>query len=350
MDMAMGMDMGRQEARGNGRNKKRRTEVIALCFLLAVISMGLGLNQIKKQQSKLQVTAGKNTNPGSGLRRITYKGKKYQYNSLITTILYAGVDSTGKLKADKKYSNKERADSISLVVLDKKHKKMTIFALSRDTMTEIRRYSVNGKDLGTYTSHLGYAFSYGDGGEISCKNLKEAVSNLLGGIPINEYVVTNQSSIPYINQLVEGVTVKIPNNDLSELYPEFQNGAVVHLDDSNVTDYLHYRDTSREFSNEGRIQRQEAYITAYIEKFCEKADKDPGAIWNRLDNMGDYILTSITRNKYMELVNLLRTVSFSDQDFYRPTGEDSQGELHDEFYIDREALLEKIVEIFYEEL
>ena len=57
----------------------------------------------------------------------------------------------------------------------------------------IRRYSRSGSDMGTYVSHLGYAYSYGDGGEVSCEDLREAVSNLLGGIPVNEYAVTNRS-------------------------------------------------------------------------------------------------------------------------------------------------------------
>lgn len=86
---------------------------------------------------------------------------------------------------------------------------MSILALNRDTMTEIRRYTRTGEDMGTYVSHLGYAYSYGDGGEVSCEDLKEAVEKLLG-ISIDEYVVTNQSSITSINDLVGGVTVTVP--------------------------------------------------------------------------------------------------------------------------------------------
>lgn len=248
------------------------------------------------------------------------------------------------------YADAPRADSISLVVLDKKHHKMTIIGINRDTMTEVRRYTMNGTDRGTYVTHLGYAYAYGDGGKVSCENLKEAVSKLFGGIPINEYAVTNMSSMRYINNLVGGITVEVPNNDLSGLYPEMIEGAEITLDDTNITDFLHYRDSSIDYSNEGRIERQQAYVTEYVAKIKEQLQTDVNGIWKKLENMDDYLQTSITRNKYLNLANLLETVEFSDGDYYRLEGEDRQGEAHDEFYVDEEVLQEKILELFYLEV
>ena len=51
---------------------------------------------------------------------------------------------------------------------------MTILSINRDTMTDIRRYTMNGNDKGLYTTHIGYAYSYGDGGKVSCESLCEA--------------------------------------------------------------------------------------------------------------------------------------------------------------------------------
>ena len=284
-----------------------------------------------------------------GYRTITWKDKEYQYNSLITTILYAGLDSTDPLKASETYSNKARADSVSVVILDKKKKKMSILALNRDTMTEIRRYTRTGEDMGTYVSHLGYAYSYGDGGEVSCEDLKEAVEKLLG-ISIDEYAVTNQSSITSINDLVGGVTVTVPNDDLAAMYPELKKGAVVTLDDSNVKDFLQHRDTAADFSNEGRIERQQAYVTAYVDLLKNRLASEPDQLWQEIGQMNDYLQTSITKNKYLSLARLLEKVSFTDADYYRPTGKDSAGELHDEFYVDEDALRQLVIDLFYEEV
>lgn len=329
-------------------NKKFATAAALLCIVV-LSAGGFFLLHSQKEQSRLHVTAGNSVDMKGGYRTITWKDKEYQYNSLITTILYAGLDSTDPLKASETYSNKARADSISVVILDKKKKKMSILALNRDTMTEIRRYTRTGEDMGTYVSHLGYAYSYGDGGEVSCEDLKEAVEKLLG-ISIDEYAVTNQSSITSINDLVGGVTVTVPNDDLAAMYPELKKGAVVTLDDSNVKDFLQHRDTAADFSNEGRIERQQAYVTAYVDLLKDRLASEPDQLWQEIGQMNDYLQTSITKNKYLSLARLLEKVSFTDADYYRPTGKDSAGELHDEFYVDEDALRQLVIDLFYEEV
>ncbi len=331
------------------RHNKKFAAAAALLCIVVLSAGGFFLLHSQKEQSRLHVTAGNSVDMKGGYRTITWKDKEYQYNSLITTILYAGLDSTDPLKASETYSNKARADSISVVILDKKKKKMSILALNRDTMTEIRRYTRTGEDMGTYVSHLGYAYSYGDGGEVSCEDLKEAVEKLLG-ISIDEYAVTNQSSITSINDLVGGVTVTVPNDDLAAMYPELKKGAVVTLDDSNVKDFLQHRDTAADFSNEGRIERQQAYVTAYVDLLKDRLASEPDQLWQEIGQMNDYLQTSITKNKYLSLARLLEKVSFTDADYYRPTGKDSAGELHDEFYVDEDALRQLVIDLFYEEV
>ena len=331
------------------RHNKKFAAAAALLCIVVLSAGGFFLLHSRREQSRLHVTAGNSVDMKGGYRTITWKDKEYQYNSLITTVLYAGLDSTDPLKASETYNNKARADSISVVILDKKKKKMSILALNRDTMTEIRRYTRTGEDMGTYVSHLGYAYSYGDGGEVSCEDLKEAVENLLG-ISIDEYAVTNQSSITSINDLVGGVTVTVPNDDLAAMYPELKKGAVVTLDDSNVKDFLQHRDTAADFSNEGRIERQQAYVTAYVDLLKERLASEPDQLWQEIGQMNDYLQTSITKNKYLSLARLLEKVSFTDADYYRPTGKDSAGELHDEFYVDEDALQQLVIDLFYEEV
>lgn len=345
--------------RRNGRSLKHRIkrflrknhmQIVLSCIIVVAVCVIMGGILYRNYQKTHRSIRSENSyDMASGYRNITYEGKRYQYNSLITTVLYAGIDSFGKIE-ETGFLNGPRADTVSLVVLDKKHKKMTIMAFNRDTMTEIREYSVAGRDRGRFINHLGYAYTYGDGGKISCENLKLAVSDMLGGIPIDEYVITNQTSMPYINNLAGGVTVTVPNDDLVEKYPELYKGAVVKLDDSNISDYLHYRDTTIYFSNEGRIERQQAYVSAYITQAKQQARENPEGTWNKLEDMSDYLQTSITKNKYLNLLNLLSQVDFTESDYYRPEGEDVPGENHDEFYLDEDSLRKKVVELFYEEI
>lgn len=319
--------------------------IICICAVLAV---GIWVHFDQQKQKRLQVTAGDSHDLGAGYRSLVYNGEKYRYNNLVTTVLYAGVDSTGKLEATRQYGNKARADSIALAVMNEKTGKLAILPINRDTMTKIRRYSLNGNDNGLYESHIGYAYSYGDGGKVSCENLCEAVSELLGGIPVREYVVTNQDSMPYINDLAGGITLTVPNSDLEEKYPEFYEGAEVTLDSESVHSFLQYRDTEEAYSNEGRMERQKAYASAYIRKVKAMSQTQMEEAWDSLDAMGDYLQTSITRSKYLKYAKLLKELDFSEDSYIHLEGADKEGELHDEFYPDEKALRETVLELFYE--
>lgn len=335
------------------RNWLKFNAIIVLISVLGIVAVvGYGFYLWNSQQGK-HVTIGSEIGDSSSkYMYITYNGKQYQYNTQITTLLYAGIDSKDEMVATTKYGDKPRADSIFLIVLNRLDKKMTVVSINRDTMTTIRRFSINGTDLGTYTSHIGYAYSYGDGGKASCLNLQEAVSTLFNNIPIDEYIVTNQTSIPYLNNLVDGVTVTVPNDDLVELYPTMTKGRQVNLDDSNVTDYLHYRDTNKDFSNVSRLERQEAYMSAFFEKLQSQINQNEyTSLWDRFQETNDYLQTSITKSKYIDLINLIDIVKFSD-DYYSIQGENKVniGDSHDEFYYDETALKEKILELFYKEI
>ncbi|MCD8075342.1 MAG: LCP family protein [Lachnospiraceae bacterium] len=332
------------------RRVKRRNFLLSSALIVLLVGgiAGVMIRQAWVRQQSLQVTA-ENTYDMSeeGYREITVDGETWRYNNLVTTVLFAGIDSTGKMETSARYGSAARADSIELIVMDKYNSRLTIVAISRDTMTQIRRYSSIGNDDGLYTSHLGYAYTWGNGGTVSCESLTEAVSLLFDGIPILDYVVMNQDSMVYVNDLVGGITVTVPNSELAEEYPELTEGAVVTLDASNVRAFLQYRDTSEDFSNEGRMERQQAYITAYIETVRQMSSSEIESAWESLTEMEDYLQTSITKSQYLELAELVQSLDFSESDYIQLSGEDEAGELHDEFYVDEEALQELILELFY---
>ena len=335
------------------RRRKKRQKQVLLGVAVAVIVVGLAafvvINKIQEQKN-YHVTGGNSVDVGAGYRYTEYNGRKYQYNNRITTLLYAGLDSFDELKQTAVYGDKPRADSVMLLILDESAKKMSVVAINRDTMTDVHRFSRSGEDLGTYVTHLGYAYTNGDGGKASCENLKEAVSNLIGGLPISGYIVSNQTSIPMINDLVGGVTVTVPNDDLAEEYPELTSGSVVTLDDSNVHAFVQQRDTAVDFSNEGRIERQKSFVTSFMDAFGTIVEEDASGVWNKLEDFGNYLQTDITKNKYLSLADAFHNTTLTSDSYYILEGEDSLGELHDEFYYDEDALQELIIKLFYREI
>ena len=328
--------------------QKRIIGNIIVCVI--VLSAALfGIYRQLQNQNAMDVR-GSSHNVGSGYREVTYKGEKYRYNNRILSILYAGVDSIGKMETKARYGNKARADSIQLIVMDEKKCRMSVVSINRDTMTDIRQYSLDGTDMGLYQTHIGYAYTYGDGGKVSCENLCEAVSLLFGGIPINRYVVTNQDSMPYINNLVGGVEVTVPNNDLAEEYPDLYEGAQVTLDATTIKPFLQYRDTSIDFSNEGRMERQRAFAMSYVNKVKSMDKSHIEKLWDSLDTMKDYLQTSITKNQYINLADFIKKSELTDDSFIKLEGQDQVGKIHDEFYPDEDALQQLIIDLFYEKV
>lgn len=73
---------------------KHKRQIAATVAVCVVAAGGVGLlirHQLQKQES-MQITAGNSHDVGNSYRELTYKGKKYCYNSLVRTILYAGID------------------------------------------------------------------------------------------------------------------------------------------------------------------------------------------------------------------------------------------------------------------
>ena len=325
----------------------RRFIPVLLLLAVAVLSGAVWMAVNYQGLDQISVSADKQVNVGIGYRNITYQGKNYHYNNRITVILYAGLDSDTPMVQNTKYTMAPQADSISLIVLDELHKKMTIIALSRDTMTQIRRYSLNGKKSGLYVDHLGYAYTYGDGGKASCDSLCEAISLLLYNIPVSNYVVSNRASMNLISELIGPVEVTVPNDDLAEVDERYQKGAQVTIDSSNLEQFVRYRDTEVYFSNVGRMQRQQAYITGAMNRVRKLLADEPEQFWKKLQDAEKFVQTNITRNRYLELTRIMKNTAFSSRDYYIPEGQQVAGKYHDRFYPDEELLLKKVIELFY---
>lgn len=330
--------------------KWNRNNIIA-ALLIIVLSVSLVSCVFPFSKKEENITAVETEieaeNENADYHTLIYNNKKYVYNSRITSVLYAGVDSGKELTTTNRYTIAPRADSVELVILDDYHKKIKILALSRDTMTTVERFTMNGNSRGTYETQLGYAYAYGDGGKISCSNLTASVSELLGGVPIHEYAVTNNGCITKLNAMMGGITVKVPNDDLKKEYPELKKNAEVTLDDSNAETFVRWRDTSIPFTNNGRMERQQAFSSSFLQKFRQEIADNTEGVWEKIESMSPYLQTSVTKSQYLTLAELLNSLDYSEADYYYLEGENVQGEEHDEFYPNEDALGEMIIELFY---
>lgn len=189
---------------------------------------------------------------------VTYNGKKYRYNSHLSNYLLLGIDTEGEIAQEKETLSGGQSDAIFLVSYDRKEETAQILAIPRDTMTTIYIYNIDGTYVTPQTDHLTLQYAYGDGREMSCKITRDAVSNLLYGVPIIGYTAINLDSIPLLVDTVGGVTLTVPDDSMEEVSPDYKKGAEITLTSETAENYIRYRDTHAHHQALVRTERQKS--------------------------------------------------------------------------------------------
>ena len=254
-----------------GKRKKIQTKkyLLGIIILLVVgiaVVVGLGIWKQRSLKKKTENAAYTQTEKKKTSGTITYEGKDYEYNDHLSNFLFMGIDKRELVETTKGQADAGQADAIFLISWDRVGHKMSMVSIPRDTMTEIEVFDQNGDSLGKTKDHINLAYAYGDGKNVSCDLMKQAVSNLLYGLPIQGYCSINMDGIPILVESVGGITVTIPNDSLAERNPEWTKGANVGLTAENVEEFVRYRNTEKGQSAIERLERQIAFLEAYGKK------------------------------------------------------------------------------------
>lgn len=318
------------------KNKAKTGILIGIIFVL-VIALLCMLFFFREE------TSSGDSSSTSDYHQIEYNGKNYEYNSSIISILFMGIDSTNAEQMG-------QADAMQLVLLNREEKSIQVIALSRDIMTDIHLFDVEHNDLGWEKQHLGLAYAYGDSSKNGAMLTSQAVSKLLYDIPVVHFAAMDLSILPELQNVVGELQVTVPNDSLVEVDPTWTKGSVVTLNEDNVEKFVRTRDTEQDFSNTDRMERQKAYIGAYVQRIKEMLTNNFDNTIQLLYNVCMDTTTNITLDDIQTFSSMLLSYSYdSNSDFYTLKGEDKTGELHDEFEVDQEALQQLVVKLFYKE-
>lgn len=316
--------------------------IVIVCTVFAIIH--------RNNQKNATVTY---TDNNSGYSIWEVDGKRYRYNSNIISFLYMGVDTEDSFKTiSDKFGLGEngRSDFMALVLLNRETKRINVLPLSRDLMVDIQATDASGNIMGWQTNHLTLAYSYGDGRDKSCMLSADAVSKMFNNIPILYYAATNTTSLKYFHNMVGDFDVTLPNDDLSYLGEGYNKGDKFHVTADNVEKFIRTRDTEQSFTNDGRMERQQAYIAAYIDNLKNALSSDLSGIVSKTSDISDHMVCNISLGDFSSLAELVLSYSFDpDKDIYSIEGKNVEG-LHDEFYPDEESLKRLTLELFYKEV
>ena len=273
---------------------------------------------------------------------VTYNGKKYRYNSHLSNYLLLGIDTEGEIAQEKETLSGGQSDAIFLVSYDRKEETAQILAIPRDTMTTIYIYNIDGTYVTPQTDHLTLQYAYGDGREMSCKITRDAVSNLLYGVPIIGYTAINLDSIPLLVDTVGGVTLTVPDDSMEEVNPDYRKGAEITLTSETAENYIRYRDTHSHHQALVRTERQKSFINAFADRVLELQAQDPHTVTDIYETIKPHMVTNMSNDIFLDLagakrVGEIRTIP----------GEGVATDLFDEYHVDDKALYELILDVFY---
>lgn len=273
---------------------------------------------------------------------ITYKGKSYQFNENITSILCMGIDKTELLETNDAVGTSGNADVLILISVDTQSGKTDMISISRDLMSEIDVYSAAGVYGGTKTEQICLAYAYGNGRESSCENQVAAVRRLFYNVPIHSYMAFDLSGISVLNDAIGGVNVTA----LETIGP-FTKGQTVTLVGDDAEKYVRFRDTSKLDSNTLRMERQKQYLQSFFFKAISQTKADIKTPLTLFNTASPYTVTNLDASKvtYFAL-NMLQHHN-TELEILNVPGEIKQGERYAEYYVNEDQFYEMFLNVYY---
>lgn len=330
----------RERKRNKGFNVKQWV-LLAVVFACLIGAGGFWVYwQQKKDASAIR--SGGNVSETEPSNVVKYDGKSYVYNKNLKTILFMGVDKHEEVKVQEHSGMNGQTDVLLLLVMDKKNKTTSLLSISRNSMVDLQIYSVDGKLVTSTNGQIALQYAYGDGEKKSCRLTKEAVANLLYGIPIDAYLSMNIDGIGAVVSALGGIEYTF-TEDETEIDPAYTKGSTVLMDEKQTERYVRYRDTGQAGSNEQRMQRQIRFLRTVLSKMKKTGDFT-NSYDELLDSVEPYVVTDLTA----EEIKALSEYDMSDTVENVP-GELRQGEKYEEYVVDDAKLYQLILQMFYVE-
>ena len=286
---------------------------------------------------------------------VTWQGKTYKRNSYVKAILCMGVDRKGSMQETTLSGDGGQADGLFLLAQDTARNSLKILMIPRDSMTEITQTDTswtdkNGTVLGTITDQLTLAYSYGDGRELSCEYTVEAVSNLFGGLQIDSYLAADTDVISILNDAVGGVTVTIPTEGMEQRDPAFVLGETVTLHGKQAEAFVRFRDIKKDNTAISRMEQHKAYMNGFFQAVQAASRTNSRMVEELFELIQDYMVTDMTKAEYLKVaMDGLNGEGITSANYRIVPGVGTATTAEDEYYVDQEATVPVLLELFYRE-
>lgn len=324
--------------------QKHKKLIIAVSVVLAVILSlvsaffivrKVGENALRKRQENAQTAfPSGNSEALPDDADAYYNGVAYDYNDRLINILLLGVDRNKPNASDS-----HQADAIYLISLDTDAKTVKVIAVSRNTLTDVDTYDINGSYFSTAKQQICLAYTYGNDDKTSSENTLKAVSNFLYGVPISGYYTVFMNSVADIVDAVGGVPVTV-TEDLTGIDPRMKIGAEVTVTGKNALSYLQHRGDS----NAPRLERQKSFISSFVGRAKSAMLKDLSLPLKMYNKLAENTVTNVTSASAVYLASEALNADFQ---IIGIEGELGTHGAYETFVPYEDQLYEMILDVFY---
>ncbi len=335
------------EERAVNKNNNKTVAVIVFTAVVLLLSVAMGvILYIDEHEGDVSEPSQNNAIDYLNKYETVYiDGEPYKLRKGISTLLIMGIDASGNIDGDES-KNAKKSDFLALAVFDKTKKSVTVLHINRDTMTEVTKLGPFGEAAGTTFEQITLAYGYGDGLQKSAENTVKAVSNLLYGIKIDNYLSMNMSAIPVINDKIGGVTVTV-NEDMTSVDPAFVKGATLKLTGTQAINFVRARGSLDDSTNIARMERQKQYMNGLAAALSENKEALQGDYFaDMLAQIANYSIARLGSDFLSELSNYGKDYRFDG--VISPEGEAEVGKEFMEFYVDDDSLKQILVQLFFD--
>lgn len=253
----------------------------------------------------------------------------------IQTMLILCLDEYDTMDGIGGFRNHNRADFAMLMVIDERFGTITSVQLNPDTVVP---FAVPGKSE-TVEMPLSQVFSFGSGGSDSSLYVTKAVSKLLGGIKVDNYLTFTMDAVGLVNDMIGGVTV--PAEETAELQADQAEG--ITLSGEDAVAYFTLREEN-DVMNEAHMLRQRLYMGAMYAPFMARAQNED--FLTRLSlQLGEGMATGLTLSELIQTFETMSAYTMGEEVLTVP-GNLQQVNGQTQFVADQNALNQLVHNLF----
>ena len=284
-------------------------------------------------------------------KELIYGGKRYLRHTGIRAILLLGLDrSEGDLLEERVPWEQGQTDAIFLLAHNTARNTVQILKIPRETMAVMPWTNADSQVVTESVERITLAYTNGNGVEQSCEVTRDTVSRLLGGLSIDHYMLADLNVVADVNDLVGGVTVKVPKDRTKWKDPAFSPGAEITLHGKDAELFVRSRNSKEHFTAMERLERQQIYMIAFEKQLKRCLKKDQKIVEKMFDAMEGDMLTDMRRQEYVDLtLSILGSGDISGDDFFTLPGEPKVGEAQDEYHPHYADIDRMVLDLFYYE-